>query len=169
MRPGRHPDRARAACAAAAGGRTGRPGRRRTAQARHRRPHGVAATAVIHGVDHDTVTLSDGSWLDTEQIVLSVGVRPDTEVFEAAGVACRRGAIVVDGHGRTSLPGVWAVGDATASTDAVTGAVRPVALAGPANRAGRQVADDIVRPGSARSIPQPLGTAIVEWANSPPH
>jgi rhodanese-related sulfurtransferase len=56
---------------------------------------------------------------------------------------------------------VWAVGDATVSADPITGARRPVALAGPANRAGRLVADAILRPGSARPLPQPLGTAIV--------
>ena len=88
-------------------------------------------------------------------------MRPDTAIFEEAGVACERGAMIVDSHGRTSVPGIWAVGDATLSVDPVTGARRPVALAGPANRAGRLVADDIIRPGTAREIPQPVGTAIV--------
>ncbi|QOR72381.1 FAD-dependent oxidoreductase [Ruania alkalisoli] len=120
-----------------------------------------AAAEIVPGADADTVVLSDGTRLPAEMIVLAVGVRPDTAVFERAGVACERGGIVVDEHGRTSLPGVWAVGDATVSTDAVTGIRRPVALAGPANRAGRLVADDILRPGMARAIPQPLGTAIV--------
>lgn len=122
---------------------------------------GVAATAIEPGADHDTVVLADGTRVPAELIVLSVGVRPDTEIFEAAGIACERGAILVDEHGRTSAPGVWAVGDAVASVDAVTGAVRPVALAGPANRAGRQVADHILRPERARPIPTPTGTAIV--------
>jgi rhodanese-related sulfurtransferase len=92
---------------------------------------------------------------------MSVGVRPDTAIFEEAGVACERGAMIVDAHGRTSIPGIWAVGDATLSVDPITGARRPVALAGPANRAGRLVADDILRPEIARDIPQPVGTAIV--------
>ncbi|WP_282837689.1 FAD-dependent oxidoreductase [Microbacterium flavum] len=122
---------------------------------------GTAATAIESGEESDVVVLDDGTRLDADLVVLSVGVRPDTAVFEAAGVACVRGAMVVDEHGRTSLPGVYAVGDATASVDAVTGAVRPVALAGPANRAGRLVADAILRPERARPIPQPVGTAIV--------
>lgn len=105
--------------------------------------------------------LSDGTTLESELVILSAGVRPDTALFEAAGVPCERGAIVVDEHGRTGVPGVWAAGDAVLSTDAVTGERRPVALAGPANRAGRLVADDILRPASARPIPRPLGTAIV--------
>lgn len=122
---------------------------------------GTGAQEVLTGEDHDVVVLSDGTRLAADLVVLSVGVRPDTEVFERAGVATERGAIVVDGHGRTSLPGVWAVGDATVSTDPVTGVRRPVALAGPANRAGRLVADHILRPRSARPVPQSLGTAIV--------
>lgn len=122
---------------------------------------GISATGIQQGAEHDLVALGDGTLLPADLIVLSVGVRPDTAVFEAAGVKCERGAIVVDEHGRTSIPGVWAVGDATVSADAVTGIRRPVALAGPANRAGRLVADDILRPGTARPIPHPVGTAIV--------
>ena len=122
---------------------------------------GVAASAIETGPDGDTVVLADGSRVAADLIVLSVGVRPDTAVFEQAGVACERGAIITDEHGRTNLPGVWAVGDAVVSTDAVTGLRRPVALAGPANRAGRQVAEDILRPGAATPIPSPVGTAIV--------
>jgi NADPH-dependent 2,4-dienoyl-CoA reductase/sulfur reductase-like enzyme len=122
---------------------------------------GVAATSIQHGADSDTVVLADGSQLLADLIVMSVGVRPDTAIFEEAGVACERGAMIVDSHGRTSIPGIWAVGDATLSLDPITGARRPVALAGPANRAGRLVADDILRPETARQIPQPIGTAIV--------
>ncbi|MFC8597996.1 FAD-dependent oxidoreductase [Isoptericola sp. NPDC057191] len=122
---------------------------------------GTAAQAVRAEDERDVVVLDDGSQVAADLVVLSAGVRPDTEVFEAAGIACERGAIVVDDHGRTSAPGVWAVGDAVVQTDAVTGARRPVALAGPANRAGRLVADDIVRPGTARPLPAPLGTAVV--------
>lgn len=121
----------------------------------------VAAEAIESGADHDVVVLSDGTRLDADIVVLSVGVRPDTAVFEAAGAACERGALVVDEHGRTSLPDVYAVGDATVSVDAVTGARRPVALAGPANRAGRLVADAILRPATARPVPAAVATAIV--------
>ena len=122
---------------------------------------GVAATAIESNSGSDTVVLADGRRIETDLIVLSVGVRPDTAAFEAAGIACDRGAIVVDEHGRTNLPGIWAVGDATVSTDAVTGVRRPVALAGPANRAGRLVADAMLRPDQARPIPPALATAIV--------
>ena len=122
---------------------------------------GVGASAVEPGDEGDVVVLADGTRIDADLIVLSVGVRPDTGPFEAAGIACERSAIVVDEHGRTSAPRVWAVGDATAAVDAVTGVRRPIALAGPANRAGRLIADDILRPGSARAVPSSVGTAIV--------
>ncbi|WP_311258496.1 FAD-dependent oxidoreductase [Microbacterium sp. WCS2018Hpa-9] len=122
---------------------------------------GVAAETISQGEDADVITLSDGTEVSAELVVLSIGVRPDIAVFEAAGVACERGAIIVDEHGRTSVRQVWAVGDAVLSQDPVTGVRRPVALAGPANRAGRLVADAILRPGRARPIPQPLGTAVV--------
>ena len=122
---------------------------------------GVGAQSLVPGLRHDTVALADGTTVDADIVVLSVGVRPDTATFEAAGVTCERGAIVIDEHGRTNLTDVYAVGDAVVSTDAVTGVRRPVALAGPANRAGRLVADAIFTPATARPMPAPLGTAIV--------
>ncbi|MEV8359404.1 FAD-dependent oxidoreductase [Microbacterium sp. NPDC076895] len=122
---------------------------------------GVAAESVEVGDDSDVVILADGTRIPTDLVVLSVGVRPDTAFVEAAGIETSRGAIVVDDRGRTSADGVWAAGDAVISTDAVTGVQRPVPLAGPANRAGRLIADDIFGMAGGRPIPQPVGTAIV--------
>ncbi|AXK44862.1 FAD-dependent oxidoreductase [Brachybacterium saurashtrense] len=122
---------------------------------------GTTVQRIEPGMDEDTLTLSDGTTITAGLIVLAAGVRPDTEVFEQAGITCENGAIVTDEHGRTSAPRVWAVGDATVSTDPITGARRPVTLAGPANRAGRLIADDILRPETARPLPRPLGTAII--------
>ncbi|MBD3942428.1 FAD-dependent oxidoreductase [Microbacterium sp. NEAU-LLC] len=122
---------------------------------------GAAAERIEDGRDAAAVVLSDGTAIDADLVVLSVGVRPDTAFAAAAGIATVRGAIVVDAHGRTSADGIWAAGDATLSTDAVTGAARPVALAGPANRAGRLIADDIFGMSGARSIPTAASTAII--------
>jgi NADPH-dependent 2,4-dienoyl-CoA reductase/sulfur reductase-like enzyme/rhodanese-related sulfurtransferase len=122
---------------------------------------GVLAQSIEQGELLDTVTLADGSRVGAQLIVLATGVRPATAIFENAGVVCDRGAIVVDQHGRTNLESVWAAGDATRSTDAATGVRRMVALAGPANRAGRLVADDICGVPDRRSIPATVGTAIV--------
>jgi len=122
---------------------------------------GVAAESVEVGDNEDVVVLADGTRIPTDLVVLSVGVRPDTAFVEAAGIETSRGAIVVDDRGRTSADSVWAAGDAVISTDAVTGIQRPVPLAGPANRAGRLIADDIFGMAGGRPIPQPVGTAIV--------
>ena len=109
------------------------------------------------------VRLSDGSVLTADLVVLSVGVRPDTHLAADAGLELTAGgAIVVDDQQRTSDPHIWAVGDATAVRNAVTGTVGPVPLAGPANRQGRRAADSIlgaITPGrAARGV---LGTAVV--------
>lgn len=122
---------------------------------------GVAAQSIAHGDDCDSVTLSDGTELSADVIVLSTGVRPDTALAEAAGIETRGGYILVDDRGRTSADDVYAVGDATVGRDHD----RPVALAGPANRGGRLVADAIADADTggtaARPIPRPQGTAIV--------
>lgn len=122
---------------------------------------GVAAQSITHGDDHDSVTLSDGTELSADVIVLSTGVRPDTAFAEAAGIETDLGYILVDEHGRTSVDSIYAVGDATVGRDHD----RPVALAGPANRGGRLVADAIADAeqgeATARPIPSPQGTAIV--------
>ena len=56
---------------------------------------GVAAQTITHGDDHDSVTLSDGTVLTADVIVLSTGVRPDTAFAEAAGIETSRGYILV--------------------------------------------------------------------------
>ncbi|MDY2941088.1 MAG: FAD-dependent oxidoreductase [Varibaculum sp.] len=111
------------------------------------------------------VRLSNGETLEADLVVVSAGVKPLTSVFTEAGVAAERGAIIIDEHGRTNIENVYAVGDATLSRNAVTGVPGVVALAGPANRAGRLVADHIFRGNTAdnpaRPIPASEGTAIV--------
>ncbi len=122
---------------------------------------GVAARSVTpadHGV---RVTLSDGSELGADLVLVNVGVRPASDLARDAGLVLgRSGAIRVDNDQRTSDPHIWAVGDAVEVVHAVTGSVGPVPLAGPANRQGRRAADSMC---GRRSTPQApvLGTAIV--------
>jgi len=107
------------------------------------------------------VTLSDGSRLAANLVIVNVGVRPASALARDAGLDLGpTGAIRVDADQRTSDPHIWAVGDAVEVFHAVTGATGPVPLAGPANRQGRRAADSIC---GHRTTPQAsvLGTAIV--------
>ncbi|MGV8977737.1 MAG: FAD-dependent oxidoreductase [Cellulomonas sp.] len=107
------------------------------------------------------VTLSDGSRLAADLVIVNVGVRPASALAREAGLDLGpTGAIRVDADQRTSDPSIWAVGDAVEVFHAVTGASGPVPLAGPANRQGRRAADSIC---GHRTTPQAsvLGTAIV--------
>jgi NADPH-dependent 2,4-dienoyl-CoA reductase/sulfur reductase-like enzyme/rhodanese-related sulfurtransferase len=106
------------------------------------------------------VKLSDGSELAADIVLLSVGVRPETTLARAAGIELNeRGAVRVDEHLRTSVEGIYAVGDAIEVVDAVTGGPAVVPLAGPANRQGRAAANHLFgRVGGRTPV---LGTAIV--------
>ncbi|UJP40318.1 FAD-dependent oxidoreductase [Cellulomonas palmilytica] len=123
---------------------------------------GVSARAVTADDDGAAlVTLSDGTRLPADVVVVNVGVRPASDLARDAGLELgARGAIRVDADQRTSDPHVWAVGDAVEVVHAVTGDTGPVPLAGPANRQGRRAADSMC---GHRTTPQAavLGTAIV--------
>ena len=89
------------------------------------------------------VILDEGQ-LDTDMLILSVGVRPEAALARQAGLELtERGAIVTDSHMRTSAPDIYAVGDAVQIRDFVTGDSAYVPLAGPANKQGRIAADNI--------------------------
>lgn len=131
----------------------------------------VAAQLVANGVElrlgvspsevtDDAVTLSDGATLPADLVVAAIGVRPDSALAELAGVARNeRGGIIVDEFQRTSMPHIYAVGDAAVKRDAISGEEAMVPLAQTANRHGRLVADVIVgRTGAAKPV---LGTAVV--------
>ena len=77
-------------------------------------------------------------------VILAIGVRPETSLAKMAGLEIgQRGGIRVDEQMRTSDPDIFAVGDAVEVKDFVTGEWSLIALAGPANRQGRIVADVI--------------------------
>jgi NADPH-dependent 2,4-dienoyl-CoA reductase/sulfur reductase-like enzyme/rhodanese-related sulfurtransferase len=106
--------------------------------------------------------LKSGKTFDADLVVLSIGVKPDTELARAAGLRLGvRGHIVVDEFQRTSDPDIYAAGDAVETVDRVTNDQTVVPMGGPANRQGRVAADHIYMPAKARPYPGSLGTAIV--------
>ncbi len=106
--------------------------------------------------------LSSGKVLEADLVVLSIGVKPDSELARAAGLTLGpRGHIVVDEFQRTSDPDIYAAGDAVETLDRVMDDKTVVPMGGPANRQGRVAADHIFMPDKARPYPGSLGTAIV--------
>jgi NADPH-dependent 2,4-dienoyl-CoA reductase/sulfur reductase-like enzyme/rhodanese-related sulfurtransferase len=90
------------------------------------------------------VETKSGKTYPADVVIISLGVRPDTALAKAAGLAIgERGGIRVDDQMRTSNPDIFAVGDAIEVKDFVTGQWSLIALAGPANRQGRIAADVI--------------------------
>jgi len=107
------------------------------------------------------VTTESGRELPADVAILSLGVRPETALADAAGLEIgERGGIRVDEQMRTSDPSILAVGDAVEVRDVVTGEWGLVALAGPANRQGRIAADVIAGRDSTYRGTQ--GTAIIK-------
>lgn len=107
------------------------------------------------------VRLRSGRELLTDLVILSVGVRPESTLAREAGLVLgERGGIRVDASMCTSDPDIYAAGDAVEVVDTITGAPALIPLAGPANRQGRIVADNICGRSSTYSTTQ--GTAVAK-------
>lgn len=90
------------------------------------------------------VRLRSGDDITAHMVVVAVGVRPQVELAEKAGLALGRlGGILVNETMQTSDPAIWAVGDAVETFHVITGRQTLLPLAGPANRQGRLAADAI--------------------------
>ena len=79
-----------------------------------------------------------------DMLILSIGVAPESHLAREAGLAVsEKGCIQVDEHLRTSNEDIYALGDAIEVTHLVSGLKAHIPLAGPANRQGRIVADNL--------------------------
>lgn len=106
------------------------------------------------------VVLENGERLESDITLMSVGVKPETTVALTAGVETGlRGGIVVNDQYETSQKDIYAVGDAIVVKQQINEEDTMIALASPANRQGRQVADVIS--GLERKNKGSIGTAIV--------
>ena len=93
------------------------------------------------GVD---VLLKDAAPLHADMVVLAIGVTPESHLAREAGLALGvKGSILVNDRMETSVPDIYAVGDAVQVRHYVTGQDTVIALAGPANKQGRIAADNI--------------------------
>ena len=90
------------------------------------------------------VLLKDSAPLHADMVVLAIGVSPESNLAKEAGLALGlKGSILVNDRMETSVPDIYAVGDAVQVKHYVTGEDALIALAGPANKQGRIAADNI--------------------------
>lgn len=109
-----------------------------------------------------TVHLRSGKQIATDMVLLSIGVRPETKLAKNAGLAIgERGGITVNDYMQTSDANIYALGDAVEVRHLVTGQPALIPLAGPANKQGRIVADNIVF-GNKEKYPGSIGTSIAK-------
>jgi NADPH-dependent 2,4-dienoyl-CoA reductase/sulfur reductase-like enzyme/rhodanese-related sulfurtransferase len=108
----------------------------------------------------EKIYLDSGKILNTELIVLGTGIRPETRLAKKAGIKLgSTGGILVDEYMRTSDPYIYAAGDVVQVKDFVTGRDSLYPLAGPANRQGWIVANNIA--GNKVKYHGTQGTAII--------
>ena len=90
------------------------------------------------------VRLSSGTILTADIVILSIGVRPNSQIAKEAGLELNaRGGIIVNDHMQTADPDIYAAGDVVEVEDFIFGDRTMVPLAGPANKQARIVADNI--------------------------
>lgn len=107
------------------------------------------------------VELPDGKILSADMVILAIGVIPDTSFLQGSGLALgSRGHIIVNDKMESSVPHIYAVGDAIEVKDYIHGTQTAIPLAGPANKQGRIVADQIA--GLPTTYKGTQGTSIIK-------
>ncbi|ALQ38825.1 CoA-disulfide reductase [Fusobacterium hwasookii] len=107
------------------------------------------------------IKLESGKSVTTDMVILSIGVSPDTKFLEGSGINLgERGHILVNENLETNIDGVYALGDSILVKNYITNQDVAIPLAGPANRQGRIVAENIV--GRNEKYKGSLGTAIIK-------
>lgn len=121
-----------------------------------------AVTSFEKSADGILTTLNNNEIVKTDMVLLSIGVRPDTQLAVRAGLKTgpARG-IWVNEYLQTSDPDIYAVGDAIEFENPVTGQSMSSFLAGPANKQGRICANNVVL-GNSTSYHGSINTAIVK-------
>ena len=108
-----------------------------------------------------TITLTSGKTLDVDMVILSIGVKPNSELAKEAGLQInKRGGIVVDEYLKTSAKDIYAVGDVIEVNHVVLKEKTMIPLAGPANKQARILADNLV--GNRKAYNGSLGTAVAK-------
>lgn len=112
--------------------------------------------------DAITVKLKSGKAIPCNLVILSIGIRPEIQLARDAGLETGiTGGIKVNQYLQTSNEHIYALGDAIEIINPVTGKPMLIPLAGPANKQGRIVADNIAG-GNAKAYDGTIGTAVAK-------
>lgn len=108
-----------------------------------------------------TVTLQSGKTVEVDIVILAIGVRPNSELAKDCGLEInQRGGVIVDEYLRTSDKNIYALGDAIEVVDFINDGKTMIPLAGPANKQGRIVANNIA--GREEKYKGTQGTSIAK-------
>ena len=137
------------------------------------RAHGVTLKLSANVVGFEELTRSDGKASivthiqddsfapESDLIIVATGVAPESTLAKEAGLELGiKGSIKVDDHLLTTDKDIYAIGDAIETTQIVTDSPAHIALAGPANKQGRIVADNIC--GIDRTYDGALGSSVMK-------
>lgn len=122
---------------------------------------GDGVTSFEHFNENTTIKLQSGRNVNVDMVLLSIGVKPNSELARDAGLLLNsRGGIVVNDEMQTSVSNIYAVGDVVEVTHFVSKDKTMIPLAGPANKEARIAANNLV--GLDSSYDGTLGTSVVK-------
>ena len=127
------------------------------------RKHGVnlILSDGVQMLTQDEIVLNSGRKITYDIAILAIGVKPETTLAKSCGLEIgKTGGVKVNENMQTSDPDIYAGGDSVEVEDFVTGDNALIPLAGPANRQGRIIADNIA--GYKSVYKKTIGSAVVK-------
>ncbi|WP_230399545.1 CoA-disulfide reductase [Novisyntrophococcus fermenticellae] len=122
---------------------------------------GDGVKAFHHQGNATKVELTSKTVVETDMVLLSIGVHANSELAKQAGIALnQRGGVIVDEYLQTSMPGIYAVGDVIETVHYVSKDKAMIPLAGPANKQARILADNLA--GDKKTYKGSMGTAVAK-------
>lgn len=123
----------------------------------------------VKAFTENEIELASGRHIPYDIAILGIGVQPDTQIVKEADLETGlNGLIKVNEFLQTSDENIWAGGDAVEDVDFITGKPAMIPMAGPANRHGRLIADNITATAAGKektSFKPVLGTSVAKIFN----
>lgn len=123
----------------------------------------IIVNDLVEKFDTKKVYLKSGKIIESDGVIIAIGIRPATKWLEDSGMEMDRGFIIVNDNYQTSIPDVYAGGDAILVKNGITNEPQQLSMAGPANKQGRLIADHMF--GRKFVNKGYLGTGVVKLFN----